>query len=635
MNLSISRFRVENIRGIKNLEIDLKNKNEYPNHVTLIQMPNGVGKSTTMGLIRTLLQGKDLDRTEVESYEPTEFESTEGSFELDLEFDGNIRTLQLELDYNLGTHSYYTIKPQLTGGGRVPEHDLPLEVQKMMTKSFIKLFVFDGELTDDFIGTGSDEAEEAINTVNYLDRLEDQRDTIDEIVESRRDGKAGTEQGYKILSTELQKSKSKLDELTSKKESLNEKIDELEDDKKSLEEKRESLLDGYEHILERYTQLQEEINQHKVDLRSDTKDLLSEMRSPSKLSGSFAEDLSKLHENMEILKLPKSTSQEFFRELAEGDECICGTEINDDLSTNILENSEKYLSEDDISVLNALKHKIGSLPEVKNLEDQIECIGDTREELRLKKNKKQALGVDDPDTQSKIDELDSDIESVEDEIKNKKRELKHLRTNDNAIQDGNNLTWKNNIELCKNRRNKYKDKVRQATKTVNFGKKADILDTILEKFKHRYSGRLKNKQIDRTNDRLQKILDSRDVQIKDIDDSIILEKKTDASEGQKLSTAYAYLSTLFENTALDVPFVVDNPVISIDFKKSTVVAQIMPNLFDQLIMFIIPRERDHFAGKLASNDVEYITVHKLAKPGEVEKHVSKDYFFNFQEGEIA
>jgi hypothetical protein len=241
------------------------------------------------------------------------------------------------------------------------------------------------------------------------------------------------------------------------------------------------------------------------------------------------------------------------------------------------------------------------------------------------------LDVGDSDIQSKIDDLNSDIRDTEREIERNERKLKHLKTSDNAIQDNKNLTWKENLELCKNRRNEYKNKVQEATNTVNFGKKADLLDEILEEFSNRCLDDLKDKQIAETNKRLEQILGSKDVQIEDIDDSIILKNKDGASEGQKLSTAYAYLATLFEDSALDVPFFVDNPVVSIDFDKSTVVAHIIPQLFDQLVMFIIPRERDHFATEISSDDIEYLTIHESDRPGEVEKHNDREYFFSFQD----
>jgi ABC-type Mn2+/Zn2+ transport system ATPase subunit len=632
MNLSITRFQVENIRAIRDLEVDLTGGTGNLSHVTMIQMPNGVGKSTTMELIRTVLQGKELDEDKVMSYQPNDFEASEGSFELDIEFSGNVSTLRLELDYNFGGHEYRTIKPQLTAGGDKPEHDLPLELENLMTESFIKRFVFDGELTDEFIGTDSDEAEEAIKAVNYLDRLDLQHQAIDDIVkENQEGGGAETEQGYKLISTEYEKAKKRVEELESKEERLDSEIDDLEDELKSLNESRKQLLEGHEDALERDKELQEKINRLEPKLESATHDLLADLRTPSKLSESFHEDLSKLYENMEILKLPKSTSQEFFRELAEGDECICGTTIDEELSSNILENSDQFLSEDDISVLNALKDRIGNLSQPEDFSIQIENIDEKREELFEARQEQHSLDVGDSDIQSKIDDLNSDIRDTEREIERNERKLKHLKTSDNAIQDNKNLTWKENLELCKNRRNEYKNKVQEATNTVNFGKKADLLDEILEEFSNRCLDDLKDKQIAETNKRLEQILGSKDVQIEDIDDSIILKNKDGASEGQKLSTAYAYLATLFEDSALDVPFFVDNPVVSIDFDKSTVVAHIIPQLFDQLVMFIIPRERDHFATEISSDDIEYLTIHESDRPGEVEKHNDREYFFSFQD----
>ena len=172
-----------------------------------------------------------------------------------------------------------------------------------------------------------------------------------------------------------------------------------------------------------------------------------------------------------------------------------------------------------------------------------------------------------------------------------------------------------------------------ANQTVNFGKRADLLEEIFEEFTNRSLNALKARQIEDTNKKLEQILGLSKVQVEKIDNSIIIEGRDGASEGQSLSVAYAYLATLFEDSALNVPCVIDSPAVSIDYKKREKVAQIIPGLFNQLIIFVISPERQRFVDELDSDDIQYYTVHKTGTSGEVEKHTSKDFFMRFQSEE--
>jgi len=85
MDLKITGIRYENIREFENVELDFANgSNDNPHHISLVQMPNGTGKTTTMNLIRTTLLGKEMDQDEVRSYQPSDFDAIEGAFEIDL-----------------------------------------------------------------------------------------------------------------------------------------------------------------------------------------------------------------------------------------------------------------------------------------------------------------------------------------------------------------------------------------------------------------------------------------------------------------------------------------------------------------------------------------------------------------------
>lgn len=635
MDLKVTGIRYENIREFKEVELDFTDDSPgNPHHISLVQMPNGTGKTTTMNLIRILLLGKEMDAEEVRSFQPSDFDAIDGSFEIDFVSAGEPFTLRLELDYEVGDYSYRHIKPQEVGGGDMAGHFLPNELDNVITGDFVDLFVFNGELTEDFIETGSDEAENALKIVNFLNRLENQKDQIDQVVEARQeDASVTTEQGYSNIQSRRETTEERLDELQDKKNELEDKVEEHNEKIDELGKRRQEILAENEEQLEKDKRLERKIQNLENKLESKSKELLDTMRKPSRLDQDLNDDMEKLLENMNIMQLPKSTSQEFFTELSESSTCICGRDIEEEHEHEILENAEKYLTQQDIGVLNSLKDNLRNIPGYESFDDTFEELGDKREDLQQAEQERARLDLDDPNLNQKLDNIIEEIEEKERERDDKEDELRRLKTNDKNEQQEFGLDWKNNIPLCKRKREQRRGEVRKASGTVNFGKKADLLEDIFEDFIDECLKSLKEKQIEETNEKLERILGLSKVQVEDIDNSIKIEGRDDISEGQALSIAYAYLSTLFEDSALDVPFVIDSPAVSIDYEKRAEVAPIISDLFDQLIIFVISPERRSFVDELKSNDIQYCTIHKTDTPGEIEKHLDRDFFMDFQSEE--
>jgi hypothetical protein len=635
MDLKITGIRYENIREFEEVELDFANgSNDNPHHISLVQMPNGTGKTTTMNLIRTVLLGREMDQDEVRSYQPSDFDAIEGAFEIDLASSGEPFTLRLELDYEVGDHSYRHIKPQEVGGGDMAGHFLPNELNNIITESFVDLFVFNGELTEEFIETGSDEAENALKIVNFLNRLENQKSQIEQTVQDRQeDASVTTQQGYRNIQTRLETTKEKLEELQQKRDELEEEVDDHDEEIDELEGRRQEILAENKEQLEKDKRLEREIQNLENELESATEDLLSTMRKPSRLNQDINDDMQKLLKNMKIMQLPKSTSQEFFTELSEAKDCICGREIHDKHKQEILDNADKFLSKQDIGVLNSLKDDLRDTPPYESFDDTFEELEQKRDDLQQAKQERARLDLDDPNLNEKLDNIIEKIEEEEHARKEKENKLRRLKTNDKNEQAEFGLDWKNNIPLCKRKREQRKEELRKASGTVNFGKKADVLENIFDDFIAECLKSMKDKQIEETNKKLERILGLSKVQVEDIDNSIKIKGRDDISEGQSLSIAYAYLSTLFEDSALDVPFVIDSPAVSIDYEKRAEVAPIISGLFDQLIIFVISPERESFVNELQSNDIQYTTIHKIDTPGKIEKHLDKDFFMDFQSEE--
>ena len=72
MKIRILGWKYENIRRMEDLTVDLTKDNGEAYGCSLIMMPNGTGKTTTLYLIRGILSGKAADwrPSEVRSYRP-------------------------------------------------------------------------------------------------------------------------------------------------------------------------------------------------------------------------------------------------------------------------------------------------------------------------------------------------------------------------------------------------------------------------------------------------------------------------------------------------------------------------------------------------------------------------------------
>lgn len=633
MNLRIEEIRYENIRNFGNLILDFtKPGTTEPYDVSLVQMPNGTGKTTTMGLIRHLILGTQLDGDAVSEYEP-DTGASEGEFAITFAAGDDRFRVHMQLDYIMETLTYRHSYPQREGGGMSSGHYLPLALQSILTEEFTDLFVFDGELPDKFIETGEDEAEQALKIVNRLDRVDAQRESIETIVdEFQREKGAKTKQGLKQFKTKADKRSKKLRELRTTREKLETAVQVHEDEINSLTEEREEIISNDKEALEEYKELESEIKGLQSALQTESNAIIEDMRLPSKLSGDFYTDFEELLTHMKILRLPKSTSKEFFVELADEPTCVCGRDLDENHRKEIRQNAERFLSDEDVGVLNSIKQRLGNVSEPASLESRLDDLSETRDDLKEYEMRQAQLNLSDENLESKKQDLTRQIEKQKTQKERKERKIELLSTDDKGLRQKHDLDWQNNIPAAKREASKYEEKVEEATNTVEFSTQAKKLESIFGEFVDRTIQSVKQSQIRKTNERLDRILKRSSVQIHSIDDSIKIRNKSGISEGQSLAVAYAYLSTLFENSAVDMPFVIDSPAVSLDHKVRAEVAPIITTLFDQVLAFIISTEKPGFVENLQPDTeagINYYTVYQTGTPSGLATNTERDFFMEF------
>lgn len=142
---------------------------------------------------------------------------------------------------------------------------------------------------------------------------------------------------------------------------------------------------------------------------------------------------------------------------------------------------------------------------------------------------------------------------------------------------------------------------------------------------------LKQEIVRKTNEKLRRVIVDDYVEIESIDRYIKLKGRDGAGEGQTLSIAYCFLGTLFEDSELEFPFIIDSPTGKMDFEKRQAVADIIPLVFNQMIAFVQSAEVERFADRFYANpDSQYLTVVASPQDQAVVVYEGIDFFDSYQ-----
>jgi len=143
-----------------------------------------------------------------------------------------------------------------------------------------------------------------------------------------------------------------------------------------------------------------------------------------------------------------------------------------------------------------------------------------------------------------------------------------------------------------------------------------------------------------TNEKLAQLVPSEALRVARISGALELESgrtatKAGVSEGQSLAVAYAFLTSLLAEAPTKLPFIVDSPAVSLDVQVRREVGDLIPSLFDQMIMFVISSEREGFADAFYERDnVHYVTLWRTGEETS-EIHEGLAYFKTFHQLEVV
>ena len=638
MQVKLLNWSYRGIRGVNNLDISVEQRSNSPWPISLIMMPNGTGKTTTITLLRAIFHGEAANWTEtqVREFKPATGDVEQGEFKATLNVNGSIYVVFLELEYARGKVVYKTTRVGDEGGNDYG-HKLPPLIKYIFTEKFVERFIFDGELAKQILRSDSKEAERAIRylySLNFLDGMQEQiKKIVDKAQQLAEKTSAKTDQGLARLRNERDRVERIFDVLVARKNVLEKDLETKRSKYSQVKKKIADHIKADENLRKNAEEVENQQKSIHFDISSLVQNVLIDLKNPYMLSEPIANRLNGLASKMQQLKLPKTMSKQFFEELAYQPTCICGRSIGQKESQTILKNATKYLAEDQIGVINAIKSAVRG----KSYDDSLKFeIGELNKKIverdlinkrwhQLQAKRKESGDLELETIEQEEKELDNEIPKIE-------KEFRDLTTRDKRAQVS--LTYTKNIPLCEEELSLANERLAEATNTLILTKKAEVLKNYLQLIELEALKRLEEKIMQESNKKIAQMLKNEPIQIEGIDGHLVLRNKTGASEGQTLAIAYSYLGSIFECSSYKLPFIIDSPAGKLDLDVRRDVSVILPELFDQLIIFITSGERKAFCDYFFKLDnVQYLTVPKLINPINSHSIEGIDAFRYFQEEE--
>lgn len=631
MKMSILELEYKNIRKISSLQISFRNDTGGVIKNNFVMMANGTGKTTTMTLIKGLLDGsaKNWPVDYVKSFAPTTTTGDKGEFSITVKFDEKQYKYFLPLDYVNGIAK---IETQAPPKGRETGLLLPTAIKGIFTPEFVSRFVFDGEQAKKSMDRTSNEADE---TIRYLYRL----DELDEIlamnmnilteIQNAEGGSTGTRGSLSNLRSRQKKVRDYIASLEKKQKQLNGDIARFSQEKIEKEKQRQELDKNYEALNKEKNEViaEQEKNRGNVDVKIT--EIVSLVKTPYLVSEGLCNRMYEFGDAMKKLKLPKSSSKDFFTELAYAEKCVCDRCIGEKERDAILKNAERYLGSDHQAVLNNIKSVLMGSTYDERLVAAFEELG----KLQEQKTRLNARFADVEDKLIKaggpqVEQLQSEIEVLIGQISSAQTQLKIIESKD---EDDETLTEENNLHKARRADAEYEVKIASTTKTNAALRKKNVVQDLVNEIKTQATAALKEEIIKKANDKISRVIKDDYIEIESIDGYIKLKDREGASDGQTLSIGYCFLGTLFEEAELEFPFVIDSPTGKMDFDKRQAVADIIPVVFNQMIAFVQSAEVKCFADRFYKNtDTQYLTIVASKDTEEIAIHKGIAFFDSYQ-----
>jgi DNA sulfur modification protein DndD len=615
-------------------KVSFEQEPERVHRVSLVQMPNGTGKTTTLNLLRAALSGsaerQSWSTSEVRALCKRGNENGKGAFRVTLLVDGRRVTICLNFDFDQGSVQYTTT---LSSGMKIGFRP-PAGIEKFLLPEFVDFYVFDGELAEHLLSREYTDAQSVIENLFQLSLFNQATTAIRQYYDSQTAGRSATEErGLKRRLNRVELLRTRLAKMKDEKAEANRRF---EATKKALAGKKAKFEAALEEQREHGDQVhssQMELSKAQGVVKRLAADALRRLRDPHALDTALAAEMMHLKTSLDRVKLPESTAKEFFEELAEEDQCVCGRELNDELRQRIRERAKQYLGSDDVAFLNALKAEVATAVgadnavHAKDLDDKMESLlAAIRKEDECKtayNTLVSAAVAADPSLQGPK----AEIKGLEDEVQRLDAERQEYDSMDDTA--GDERTY--GVRVLENRLENAERMLAEIANTIGLRSRRDLLVRVFETALEKARSGISQEICEDANQEIARVMPDNAIRIQRVDRCLVLEGQEGGSAGETLSVAYAFLSTLFNRVEHQLPFIVDSPANPIDLRVRTKIAELMPKLTRQFVAFTISSERQNFVPPLEASlgqPVQFLTLFRkgpveLERDADTQKDVDK------------
>ena len=609
-------------RGLRcpDYTVDFTRAGGEAHRVSLIQMPNGTGKTTTLGLLRAALSGHSPDGGDWSRYPIADLAKPgggeDGEFIVHLRHDERKYSIRLAFDFEDDSMEVYTTGPSGEEVGFNP----PRALEQFLNANFVRFFVFDGELANELRDDTKQNAEKAIDALFQFSSFKRMGEWAEQFLRDRitqqaeaGGGQSSTEKGLNKKRNLVSRLESRIGQLQRMQADIETKLAASKARVIELENQSKSAIESKQELAKRMHLATEQEKQAELGLQRSTADLLDAMRDPQQLSPVFASKLDELRTSFDRVKLPENTAREWFEEIAEEDHCICGRPMGDDEREHIRQRSSQYLGSGDVAFLNQLKGEIAN--HVQEPFDEAdahvkELIAETRaasDAFGRAKEKVTEITEEAAAGDPQVEEAEQEIRSLRERVLRFEEELRRYRARDHAKKPEECF----NIQDLERQLRVEQRNLDQLAETVELRWKTNRLGKVLSEI---YSDVVKRMGIalaERVNESLEELMPDNAVRLEGVEKSLKFKQKKGASVGETLAVGYAFLTHLTDRSEFDLPLVIDTPAAPIDEHIREEIGKCLPKMVPQFIAFTISPERGSFINSLATaadGDVQYLTL---------------------------
>jgi len=635
VSISVRILRI-NWRWIANIEkVEWPQAGSVPDNgdgVSFIQMHNGVGKTTTLYLLRCIFTHVPPDVT---GYARTRYKGPlsrgdePSEISVDLCIDGHNYILGLQLWPEDQRCEFYTVAPR---SGREAGWHPPTAFKNKFeaNTAFAELFLFDtqkaGAMTESLPAALVDRAILEVANLRLLSHLKDKG--LDDLYARRI-------QALQVVNGErvLERTRNAIARLETIKKEREDQLEELVK-KISTVEANLSRARTARKALENESVLREQLETANSKIDSSlknvshlTKELVKAYLEPSNLPAPFWATVVDYFSRMDSLRIPEVIAREIVDEILEKGRCICGQDLNEK-NIACLENYRDRMTGAD--VVQEIFHIKDSVRDAScgsgDVDDLVKRLCNAKNNLdEHRNNYRRILEQLDVNVQESLDRLDQELEELQ-------AELNVLNGDRHAI------TCIDSVEIQGNHYFSGRAFTAQGTLSVNASDYANclnistikrILDVLREKeasasgaarMRSAYSlaGKILSNAFDRTLSLLKDALrdeaniflprlQTTGMRINSFESGMTLvdrqgQVQRGANTGGELSAQYSFLMALRQLGEVDIPMVIDNPTKGLDGTAVRSFQKEMPAMFKQCVMFIYPMEKPALAELIAGSN---------------------------------